>query len=172
MDSLEGDCMNKEGFVLPLAMIFLLFTMIVSVFLASTTSEIFKTSRELDTETLEKYEKIGYVSVMNTWNAYLTENKTWDEHHQINETGDVSTLTTIVFPKDFFTIKLVSNKPCFRSTDLNFTVNSSSAYYEDNEFTLEMSSTKNEEDSLASDYQLVENNLMVTFAQAKTDEED
>ncbi len=150
--------MKREAFVLPLSMIFLLFALIVSVFLMANSTEILKASKELDKEALEKYEKLGYVSVMNTWNTYLINNKTWDNHHQVNDRGDVSTITTLVFPAGFFEVNL-------NTKDYSFTINSSSAYYEDNEFTLEMSSTKTGADTLPSDYVLVEDNLMVTFAQ-------
>jgi len=152
---------KKEGFVLPIVMIFLLFVMLVAVFLYANSNEVFKASKELDIEVFENFEKLSYVSVLNTWQHYLSEEERWEDHHITNYPSDTATITIIEFPDGFFNINLNnSDKP------YQFTVFSSSAYYEENEFTLEMSSTSlvDNDDNIPKD-SLTEDNLMVTFQQ-------
>ena len=132
---------KREGFVLPLALIFLLFSIVVSVFLSATSNNLFATSRDLDEELFEKYEKLAFISTVNTWNGILNKEypNEWENafHHVLPEK---STRTKISFENPFFEIK--SNN--FDSFKID--IASTSAYHgkepeEPFQFTIEFSSS-------------------------------
>src|SRR6056297_3351412 len=85
--------MKREGFIIPLALLFVIFAMVVSVFLAGTSGQLFRVSKDMDQDLIKKYEKLAFISALNSWEKFLREDPLWDEHHFENYSGSNSTVT-------------------------------------------------------------------------------
>jgi len=140
--------MKREGFIIPLALIFIVFAMVVSVFLASTSGHLFRTSKDIDDNLIKKYEKLAFISALNSWEKFLKENPVWDEHHLEEVSGSNSTITKteIIIPninsENFFTVKMML---FLDNEEYEYTISSTSAYYDPEQFTIEFSASPTEE---------------------------
>jgi hypothetical protein len=142
--------MKRDAFIIPLALLFVVFALVVSVFLSGTASQLFKASKDMDDELFEKYEKLAFISSLNCWEKFLTDNPVWIEHHFEDHDGVNSTVTKtqITIPelnsKDFFYIQI--DFPGDQNTDnMVYTITSTSAYYDPEQFTIEFSASPTNE---------------------------